>query len=136
MNQKIQYYQNFPDTPQNRAAVAELIELIEAHYPEATFEVAAAPEDSQVVTGWIPIVTRLGGTHHGCYLPYEGANDVAYALFSFPSLAAYEEYRAAIRQDPQAKDLWQIAARTRCIRRFDRAFLRPAFIQSGVREPS
>ncbi len=49
MNQKIQYYQNFPDTPQNRAAVDELIELVEAHYPEATFEVAAAPEDSQVV---------------------------------------------------------------------------------------
>ncbi|WP_223190371.1 NIPSNAP family protein [Nonomuraea terrae] len=36
------------------------------------------------VTGWIPIVTRFGGTHHGCYLPHEGANDIAYALFHFP----------------------------------------------------
>jgi hypothetical protein len=80
----------------------------------------------EYVTGWIPIVTRLGGTHHGCYLPHEGANDIAYALFSFASLAAYEEYRAAIRQDPEAHQLFQLAERTNCIRRFDRTFLRPA----------
>ncbi len=55
MNQKTQYYQNFPDTPQNRAAVVELIELIEPHYPEATFEVAAAPEESQVVHLYVTI---------------------------------------------------------------------------------
>ncbi|GAA2790823.1 NIPSNAP family protein [Nonomuraea dietziae] len=61
------------------------------------------------VTGWIPIVTRFGGTHHGCFLPHEGANDIAYALFSFPSLAAYEDYRAAIRQDPEAQQLWQLS---------------------------
>ncbi len=54
-NQKIQYYQNFPDTRQNRAAVEELIELIEAHYPEAAFEVAAAPEDSQVIHLYVTI---------------------------------------------------------------------------------
>lgn len=78
-------------------------------------------------TGWIPVVTRFGGTHHGCYLPHEGANDIAYALFSFPSLAAYEKYRTAIRQDPEAQELWQLSAKTRCIRRFDRTFLRPAF---------
>lgn len=79
------------------------------------------------VTGWIPIVNRLGGTHHGCFLPHEGANDIAYALFSFPSLAAYETYREAIRHDLQARELWRLSERTGCIRRFDRTFLRPAF---------
>lgn len=86
------------------------------------------------VTGWIPIVTRFGGTHHGCYLPHEGASDIAYALFSFPSLAAYENYRTAIRQDPEARELWQLSAETRCIRRFDRTFLRPAFKPSEATE--
>ena len=31
---------------------------------------------------WITLVNRMGGTHHGYFLPYEGPNDVAYALFS------------------------------------------------------
>jgi len=55
MSQKIQYYQNFPDTPQNRLAVNELRTLIGAHYREATFEVAAAPEDSRVVHLYVTI---------------------------------------------------------------------------------
>jgi hypothetical protein len=80
----------------------------------------------EYVTGWIPIVQRLGGQHHGCFLPHEGANDIAYALFSFESLAAYEAYRAAIRSDPVAQRLWALSAETGCIRRFDRSFLRPA----------
>lgn len=88
------------------------------------------------VTGWIPIVTRFGGTHHGCFLPHEGANDIAYALFSFPSLAAYEDYRAAIRHDPEAQQLWQLSKETRCIHRFDRTFLRPVMQPSGGVETS
>ena len=42
---------------------------------------------------WISLVRRLGGVHHGYFLPSEGANNIALALFTFPSLAAYEEYR-------------------------------------------
>lgn len=34
---------------------------------------------------WIDLVNRMGGTHHGYFLPSEGANNVAYALFSFPA---------------------------------------------------
>lgn len=49
MTKHIQYYEGFPDTPQTRAAITELVELIRAHYPEATFEVAASPEDAAVV---------------------------------------------------------------------------------------
>ena len=44
---------------------------------------------------WMELVTRHGGIHHGYFLPAEGASDVAYALFSFPSLAEYERYRSA-----------------------------------------
>ena len=42
---------------------------------------------------WIPLVRKFGGVHHGYLLPSEGASNVALASFSFPSLAAYEQYR-------------------------------------------
>lgn len=48
---------------------------------------------------WISLVERFGGTHHGYLLPHEGAGDVAIALFSFPSLARYETYRAKSLKD-------------------------------------
>jgi hypothetical protein len=86
----------------------------------------------EYVTGWIPIVARFGGTHHGCFLPHEGASDISYALFSFPSLAAYEKYRAAIREDAEAQRLWELSTATRCIRRFDRTFLRPVLSPRGT----
>jgi hypothetical protein len=43
---------------------------------------------------WMELVDGHGGIHHGYFLPAEGASDKALALFSFPSLAAYEEHRA------------------------------------------
>jgi hypothetical protein len=42
---------------------------------------------------WISLVKKFGGVHHGYFLPSEGADNIALALFNFPSLAAYEEYR-------------------------------------------
>ncbi|MBA3280854.1 MAG: NIPSNAP family protein, partial [Acidimicrobiia bacterium] len=47
----------------------------------------------QFARAWIELVNRHGGEHHGYFMPSEGASDRALALFSFPSLAAYEEYR-------------------------------------------
>ena len=40
---------------------------------------------------WLDLLPRFGGIHHGYFLPSEGASDVALAMFSFPSLAAYEQ---------------------------------------------
>jgi hypothetical protein len=79
---------------------------------------------------WIPIVERLGGTHHGYFLPHEGANDVAVALFSFPSLAAYEAYRSQIAKDEEAQAAFAFAETTRCILRYERSFLRPVLSSS------
>ena len=74
---------------------------------------------------WIPLVNRLGGTHHGYFLPHEGANNVAVALFSFPSLAAYEEYRRLIQTDPECQAAFAFADKTRCIVSYERSFMRP-----------
>ncbi len=76
---------------------------------------------------WIPLVNRLGGTHHGYFLPHEGANDIALALFSFPSLAAYEDYRAAMADDAECQAAFAYAEETRCIVRYERSFMRPMF---------
>lgn len=50
---------------------------------------------------WIDLVNRHGGTHHGYYLPAEGASDKALALFSFPSLASYEQHRQLFGKGPE-----------------------------------
>lgn len=52
---------------------------------------------------WIPLVEKFGGKHHGYFLPHEGANNIALALFSFPSLAAYECYRTKATSDPECQ---------------------------------
>ncbi|KPF53015.1 NIPSNAP family protein [Rhizobium sp. AAP116] len=76
---------------------------------------------------WIPLVNRLGGKHHGYFLPHEGANDIALALFSFPSLATYEAYRAAMAADAECQAAFAYAEETRCILRYARSFMRPMF---------
>ncbi|OWQ36594.1 NIPSNAP family protein [Pseudomonas sp. DrBHI1] len=74
---------------------------------------------------WIGLVNRMGGTHHGYFLPSEGANNVAYALFSFPSLAAYEQYRIASETDPECIAAFALASEQRFILSYERNFLRP-----------
>jgi hypothetical protein len=74
---------------------------------------------------WMELVDRHGGTHHGYFLPSEGASDIAYALFSFPSLAEYERYRALFGVDPDFIAADRIRDDTGCVKRFERTFLRP-----------
>ena len=74
---------------------------------------------------WIPLVERFGGQHHGYFLPSEGPSDLAVAAFSFKSMADYEQYRTDSLDDPECQQAYEFAKRTKCIRRYDRYFLRP-----------
>jgi hypothetical protein len=74
---------------------------------------------------WIRLVNEHGGTHHGYFLPGEGASDKAIALFSFPSLAAYEEYRARFGVDPDFVAADRIRDESHCVLRYERTFMRP-----------
>lgn len=76
---------------------------------------------------WIRLVEKLGGTHHGYFLPSEGDSDEAFALFTFPSLAEYERYRTAAAADPECVAAFRFATDTKCIRRYERRFLTPMF---------
>ncbi len=74
---------------------------------------------------WIPLVEKFGGTHHGYFMPSEGANNVALALFSFPSFAAYETYREKSFKDPECQAAFKYADDTDCIVSYERSFFRP-----------
>ena len=39
---------------------------------------------------WLKIIPRCGGELVGYFMPHEGTNNIAFALISFESLAAYE----------------------------------------------
>ena len=76
---------------------------------------------------WIPLVEKFGGQHHGYFLPSEGANNVALALFSFASLAAYEQYREQSFADPDCQAAFEFARQSGCIISYERSFMRPVF---------
>lgn len=74
---------------------------------------------------WIPLVEKYGGTHHGYFLPHEGANNIAVTLFSFGSLAEYEIYRTDSMKDPECQTAYELAEETKCIISYERNFMRP-----------
>ena len=76
---------------------------------------------------WIPLVEKFGGKHHGYFLPHEGANNIALALFSFPSLAAYETYRTKTASDPECQAAMRYYKKTKCFISYERSFMRPVF---------
>lgn len=76
---------------------------------------------------WIPLVEKHGGKHHGYFLPKESAGDLAVAMFTFDSLAAYEEYRKQAREDPECRKASEYSEKTRCVLGYERQFLEPVF---------
>src|SRR5216684_3081928 len=50
---------------------------------------------------WLTIIPKCGGDLVGYWMPHEGTNNIAFALISFESLAAYETYRARLRADQE-----------------------------------
>jgi hypothetical protein len=76
---------------------------------------------------WIRLVEKFGGQHHGYLMPSEGANNIALASFSFPSLADYEQYRKDSFADPECQAAFRYAEETRCIVSYERTFFRPVW---------
>lgn len=80
---------------------------------------------------WARIIPRCGGDLVGYFLPYEGTNNIAWALISFESLAEYETYRARLKADPEGQANFALAQSKRLIWREERTFLEP--VPSTVR---
>lgn len=83
---------------------------------------------------WSHLVNPMGCTHHGYFLPSEGANNKAWAMFSFPSLEAYETYRLETAQDGECRRAYAHAQDTGCILSFDRTFTRPVLDGATVED--
>jgi hypothetical protein len=72
---------------------------------------------------WGRIIPRCGGHLIGYFLPYEGTNDVAWALIAFDSLASYESYRKRLKSDPEGRENLAMAQTKRLILREERNFV-------------
>ena len=79
----------------------------------------------QYARAWGTIIPRCGGDLLGYFMPHEGTNNIALALISFGSLAAYETYRAELRVDKESLANFAFALRERFILSEERTFLRP-----------
>ena len=73
---------------------------------------------------WLAIIPRCGGELIGYFMPHEGTNNIAFALISFDSLAAYEAYRARLRTDSEGLANFNFAEENKFILAEERTFLR------------
>ena len=96
-------------------------------YLDYVVDVSKLKEFTIYAKMWIPLINKFGGQHHGYFLPHEGANNRAYAMFSFPSLAAYEKYRNDSLMDNDCIQAYDYANKTKCILNYNRSFLKPIF---------
>lgn len=72
---------------------------------------------------WGKIIPDCGGDLIGYFLPHEGTNSIAHALIGFESLAAYEQYRTRLKNDPAGKANFDFAMREKFILGEERTFL-------------
>ncbi len=89
---------------------------------------------------WMVLINHYGGVHHGYFIPrmspdvkgasfpglgYDGPENVALALFTFPSDKSYQKYREAVATDPECLAMAALVRETKCFTRYERLFLRP-----------
>lgn len=87
------------------------------------FKVEAYTQYAQV---WGQAIPECGADLIGYFAPHEGSATTAYGVYTLPSLAAYEAYRARLRTHPLGQENYAFAKREAFIRREDRIFLRLA----------
>jgi hypothetical protein len=78
---------------------------------------------AEYARNWGRIIPECGGHLVGYFLPYEGTNDIGWGLIAFPSLAAYEAYRAKLRSHAGARENFTMAQTKRFILREERTFV-------------
>ncbi|MGI3902853.1 MAG: NIPSNAP family protein [Janthinobacterium lividum] len=81
---------------------------------------------AEYARNWGQAIPRCGADLVGYFGPHEGSATTAYGIYNIESLAAYEAYRARLRDDPLGRDNYAFAKRERFILKEDRLFLRPA----------
>jgi hypothetical protein len=90
------------------------------HYEIDPFQRAAFKTYAE---NWRSVIPRCGGDLIGYFLPHEGTNHTAWGLIKLESLAAYESYRARLKEDAAARENFAVAQTHRFILREERTFL-------------
>ncbi|MFC2950993.1 NIPSNAP family protein [Marinicaulis aureus] len=80
---------------------------------------------------WGQAIPRCGADLIGYFAPHEGSATTAYGVYTLPSLAAYEDYKARLAADPLGKENYEFARTERFITREDRIFLKLASAPHG-----
>jgi hypothetical protein len=75
---------------------------------------------------WGQAIPRCGADLIGYFAPHEGSTTTAYGVYTLPSLAAYEAYKARLAEDPIGRENYAFAKREQFLRREDRIFLKLA----------
>ena len=78
----------------------------------------------QYAKRWLSIIPKCGGDLIGYFMPHEGTNNIAYAPISFDSLAAYEAYRARLRENDEGMANFRFSEEQKFILAEERTFLR------------
>jgi hypothetical protein len=79
---------------------------------------------AEYARNWGQAIPRCGADLIGYFAPHEGSATTAYGVYTIADLAAYEAYRARLRDDPLGRENYAYSRRERFIRREDRLFLR------------
>ena len=87
---------------------------------------------AEYARNWGQAIPRCGADLVGYFGPHEGSATSAYGVYHIESLAAYEAYRARLRDDPLGRENYAFAKRERFILEEDRIFLR---LMSGPQAP-
>jgi|SRR5215510_10140420 len=98
---------------------------------------------------WIALITKLGGTHHGYFLPShdpkavdhgrfsfpgigsEGPTNIGVALFSFPDWDTYERYRREAERHEECRQARMIVTETKCFTSYERNFMSPILLDAA-----
>ena len=83
-------------------------------------------EFAQYARNWGQAIPDCGADLIGYFAPHEGSATTAYGIYSLPSLADYEAYRARLAAHPVGQQNYAYAKERKFIRREDRIFLRCA----------
>lgn len=88
---------------------------------------------------WMRLIEKYGGTHLGYFVPGDeppsaafsfpgigetGADNIAIALFSFPSVDSYESYRRDVPTDPGCVEVTKHYENTEPFTKYERTFMR------------
>ena len=73
---------------------------------------------------WGQAIPKAGADLIGYYAPHEGSATVAYGVYNIENLAAYEAYRARLKDSAAGRENYAFAKKEGFIRREDRLFLR------------